>query len=113
MSRGAGRVAVAGVLGGIGVALLAGCGGLPDEPTVTGVVTGVVAGGSPQLTEPSDPYYDRIPLGRLGAEYRDASGASIEVSDLRDGDAVAVWIGDGCAESFPVQCDLVAVHVTE
>jgi len=104
---------VAGVLGGLGVALLAGCGGLPDEPTVTGVVTGVVAGGSPQLTEPSDPYVDQIALATPGTEYRDASGASIEAADLRDGDTVAVWTADGCAESFPVQCELIAVHVTD
>lgn len=96
----------------LGLALLAGCGGPPDEPTVTGVVAGVAAGGSPQLTEPSDPYFDQISLAEPGTEYRDASGASIESTDLRDGDVVAVWTGDACAESFPVQCELIAVHVT-
>lgn len=67
---------------------------------------------SPQLAEPSDAYYHQIPLAAPGVEYRDAAGGEIEAGDLRDGDLVSVWIGDGCAESFPPQCDLRAVHVT-
>lgn len=96
-------------------ALLAGCGAARGEPTVTGVVAGVdgVDGaGAPRLTEPSDAYYDQIPLAVTGVEYRDAACGEIEAGDLRDGDLVAVWIADGCAESFPPQCDLRAVHVT-
>jgi hypothetical protein len=99
-------VAVAAVL------LLAGCGAARGEPTVTGVVATVDGAGSPRLAEPSDDYDDQIPLAVTGVEYRDAAGGEIEAGDLRDGDLVSVWIGDGCAESFPPQCDLRAVHVT-
>jgi hypothetical protein len=31
---------------------------------------------------------------------------------LEAGDVVEVWIGDVCAESSPVQCDVVAIRVT-
>ncbi|NKY08872.1 hypothetical protein [Cellulomonas hominis] len=102
-------------VGAAAVLLLAGCGAARGEPTVTGVVAGVDGAdgsGSPQLAEPSDAYYHQIPLAAPGVEYRDAAGGEIEAGDLRDGDLVSVWIGDGCAESFPPQCDLRAVHVT-
>ncbi|MFS0699308.1 hypothetical protein AB6N24_04975 [Cellulomonas sp. 179-A 4D5 NHS] len=32
-------------------------------------------------------------------------------SDLAAGDLVEVWIGDGCGESSPVTCEVVAIRV--
>lgn len=86
---------------------------LGGQPTPD--VTGVVAGGS--LTQASDSYFEGMGLAGLGDEpsVLAADGSQATVADLRDGDRVEVWLGsDGrCAESFPVQCDLLTVRVTE
>lgn len=108
-------------------ALLSGCGpaGSPAAPAPsasehlggqpTPDVTGVVAGGA--LTRASDPYYEGMGLAGLGGEpsVLAADGSQATVADLRDGDRVEVWLGsDGrCAESYPPQCDLLTVRVTE
>ncbi|MBW0252563.1 hypothetical protein [Cellulomonas sp. PS-H5] len=109
------------------VAAVAGC-GPADSPAApapsasehlggqpTPDVTGVVAGGS--LTQASDPYFEGMGLAGLGDEpsVLAADGSQATVADLRDGDRVEVWLGSEgrCAESFPVQCDLLTVRVTE
>lgn len=107
--------------------LVAGCGpaGSPAAPAPsasehlggqpTPDVTGLVAGGA--LTEASDPYYEGMALAGLGEEpaVLAADGSQATVAELRDGDRVEVWLGPErtCAESAPVQCDLLTVRVTE
>lgn len=107
--------------------LAAGCGpaGSPAAPAPsasehlggqpTPDVTGVVAGGV--LTEASDPYYEGMALASARSEpsVLAADGSQATVADLRDGDRVEVWLGpEGmCAESAPVQCDVLTVRVTE
>ena len=109
--------------GVVGVALLlaitaagAGCG---DEefPDREADVTGLVGAGDeypapPHLLEPTDDYYLGMGLLRGDPIVRGADGASISPSELEEGDEVAVWIDGGCAESFPVQCDIIALVVT-
>lgn len=108
-------------------ALVAGCGpaGSPAAPAPsasehlggqpTPDVTGVVAGGS--LTQASDPYYEGMALAGTGGEpsVLAADGSQATVADLRDGDRVELWlVPEGlCAESTPVQCDVLTVRVTE
>jgi hypothetical protein len=94
-------------------AAVAGCGApaVPDRaPDVTGVVR--VADGGPVLADPSDSYFEGMSLvrGDPVVVHGDESGETTP-ADLRDGDAVEVWIEDGCAESFPVQCTVVALRV--
>lgn len=106
--------------------LVAGCGpaGSPAAPAPTASehlggqptpdVTGVVAGGA--LTQASDPYYEGMALASAQREpsVLAADGSQATVADLRDGDRVEVWLGpEGlCAESSPVQCDVLTVRVT-
>lgn len=108
--------------------VLTGCAGSDDElttpATVTGVVaedvlttpptvTGVVAGSARHaaLTEASDGYYEGMSLTSPDPRVVDADDQPISIGDLVTGDEVEVWVGDVCRESFPVQCDLVAVRV--
>lgn len=97
--------------------LLAGCGtsgsALPDRAAD---VTGVVAAPSadlpwdePSLARASDAYYEGMPLRLADAVVVDADGTDVEAP--AEGDTVEVWIGDGCAESSPVQCEIVALRV--
>ncbi len=91
---------------------------LPDrEPDVTGVVAIGVgdAESTRSLAEPSDAYYDAMALaGRDGEPLVVGSdGSVLSAGDLDDGDEIAVWIEGGCAESFPVQCDVIAIRVTQ
>ena len=93
---------------------LAACGGgadgVPDgEPDVTGVVerTGTDA----VLTEPSDDYFDGMSLTSAETSFVGADGEPSEPAALASGDAVEVWITGSCAESYPVQCELVALRV--
>ncbi|WP_147795689.1 hypothetical protein [Cellulomonas sp. Y8] len=85
---------------------------LGGQPTPD--VTGVVAGGA--LTAASDPYFEGMALAGLGAEpsVLAADGSQATVAELRDGDRVEVWLAPEarCAESAPVQCDLLTVRVT-
>jgi hypothetical protein len=80
-------------------------------PDVTGMVSEAGSPAGPVLADPSDDYFEGMSLVR-GDPVVVRGGEEVVVADLRDGDAVEVWIGDGCAESFPVQCTVVAVRVT-
>ncbi|MBI9113748.1 hypothetical protein [Sanguibacter suaedae] len=97
---------------------------LPDRPAD---LEGTVAG------EPLPSLVDTSP--REDGDFRDVSGGYFEGMSLRDrsaqgdtivvghdgrtvtrsdlaaGDTVEVWIGDECAESVPVQCEIVAIRV--
>lgn len=114
------------VLAGV-AALAAGCGpaGSPAAPAPsasenlggqpTPDVTGVVANGS--LTQASDPYYEGIGFAGTDGEpsVLAADGSQATVADLRDGDRVELWLvpDGGCSESFPVQCPVLTVRVTQ
>lgn len=79
-------------------------------------VTGTVGWGDeyvakPHLTEPSDTYFLGMPLGGERIVVRDAYGQLLSVAGLLEGQRIAVWVRAGCAESFPVQCDVVEVAV--
>lgn len=109
------------------VALAAGCGpagsaATPAAPATehlggqpTPDVTGVVDGGA--ITQASDPYYEGMALASAGdgPAVLAADGSPATVADLRDGDGIELWLvpGSGCAESFPVKCDVLTVRVTE
>jgi hypothetical protein len=88
---------------------------LPDrEPDVTGVVgTGDEYAEPPHLLEPSDGYYLGMSLLQGDPVVVAADGTVVAASDLQAGDEVAVWTGEACAESFPVQCDIVGIQVTQ
>jgi hypothetical protein len=92
-----------------------GVGQLPDrDADVTGVVgTGDEYMAPPHLLEPSDGYYLGMSLLQGDPVVVAADGTVVAASDLQDGDEVAVWTGEACAESFPVQCDIVAIQVTD
>lgn len=85
---------------------------LPErEPDVTGLVTDQY-----RLTQPSDSYYDGMLLVRRGGGEPvvvGPDGSALAMDDLNPGDEVAVWVasGSGCAESAPVQCDVVGIRV--
>lgn len=106
--------AVPGVLV-VGALLLGGCAtsGLPGRSSdVTGVVAVPAGNGSspePALTGASDAYFEGMPLRLADAVVVDADGRTVDAP--AEGDEVEVWIGDGCAESYPVQCEIVAVRV--
>jgi hypothetical protein len=101
----------------------AGDGELPArDADVTGVVgTGDEYQSPPYLVEPSDGYYLGMSLvpGMPAITSPgdpiivDVDGSAITALDLKAGDEVAVWTGEACAESFPVQCDIVAIQVTQ
>ncbi len=87
---------------------------LPDrEADVAGLVgTGDQYPAPLHLVEPTDDYYLGMGLLRGDPIVRGADGTPMSPSELEEGDEVAVWIDGGCAESFPVQCDVVALVVT-
>ena len=84
-------------------------------PDVTGLVgLGDEYAAPPYLIEPSDGYY--LGMSLLVGDpvvVRGQDGEPLAGSELREGDEVAVWVDGGCQESFPVQCDVVALQVTE
>lgn len=93
---------------------LAACGAaaaVPDrDPDVTGTVE--AGQGGAVLVEPSDRYYERMAIvGDDGTLVVGSDGEALDPDDLATGDAVEVWVGEACAESFPVQCDVIAVRV--
>ena len=97
----------------LGLTACSGDGGPPDaDPATTGVVR--AGGGGAVLVESSDSYFEGMSLGRGDPRfYRASDGAEIDAGELEDGDTVEVWIGEFCAESYPVQCDIVAVRVLD
>lgn len=90
-------------------------GSLPErDPDVTGVVGAGPGAQVGTLVEASDSYFEGMGLRLSGREplVVGADGQKLTVDDVDDGDRVAVWVAGGCAESFPVQCDVVAIEVT-
>jgi hypothetical protein len=79
-------------------------------PDVTGVVAVQDAG--PVLTQASDPYYEGMGLSLADPSVVSDTGA-LTLDDLADGDAVEVWLPETsiCAESAPVQCDVLTIRV--
>lgn len=111
------RRAVLALTGACLVALAGGCSDtsspVPDRPPD---VRGVVADGpdGPVLAEPSDAYYEGMALLRGDpVVLRADDGATVAPAELRDGAPVEVWTEGPCAESFPVQCDIVALRVEQ
>jgi heat shock protein HslJ len=86
---------------------------LPDRaPDVRGVVE--LPDGfpdSPQLVEVSDNYYLGMSLAGEAPVIVRGDGGTMSVSELREGDRVAVWTEGGCRESNPVQCDVAAIEL--
>lgn len=83
---------------------------VPDrEPDATGVV----AQPTRSLADSSDGYYEGMGLSRNDGEplVVGPDGDVLSVTDLADGDEIAVWVEGGCAESYPVQCDVVAIRI--
>ncbi|MGV3758101.1 MAG: hypothetical protein ACO1PW_00995 [Actinomycetota bacterium] len=82
------------------------------QPDVTGVVARSDAGADPALSEASDPYFEGMGLLRGDPVILDDVAAEVlPPSGLEAGDEVAVWVGDACAESYPVQCQVLAIQV--
>ncbi|MBZ2197404.1 hypothetical protein [Occultella gossypii] len=101
-------LAVAALTLALTAAACSGPGGPPDrDPDVTGTVGS--EGTTLVLAAPSDPYYEGMDLlrGDPGVLRGDQP---IEAAELVDGEDVEVWIEGGCAESFPVQCQVVTVR---
>jgi hypothetical protein len=95
----------------LAVALAAACSGAAEPPDRDPDVTGTIGreGTTLVLAEPSDPYYDGMGILRGDPDvFR--GDQSIEAADLLDSEVVEVWIEGGCAESYPVQCEVVAVR---
>ncbi|MCF4122276.1 hypothetical protein L1785_14950 [Antribacter sp. KLBMP9083] len=106
----------------LGVALFAlatsscaGTAGIPDrEPDVTGVVAGAGGSGDPVLAEPSDDYFEGMRLLRGDPVIvRGDDGEPVPSTELDDGDEVEVWTDGACAESYPVQCGIVALRLRD
>jgi len=96
---------------------LAGCtADRPDGPAVPPDRSADVAGavdrddGGPRLVDASDPYYEGMALLSASTVVLDTDGARVDGDALDDGDVVEVW-ADVCAESSPVQCQVLAVRV--
>lgn len=109
--------AVPALIGAALLALAGGCSateGVPDRPPdVTGVVAGADEPGGPVLAEPSDGYYEGMGLLRGDPILVRDDGAAVAYSELEDGAPVEVWTEGPCAESFPVQCGIVALRVEQ
>lgn len=101
------------------LALAAGCGDAADDaavpdraPDVTGVVATPGAAAEPVLVDASDPYYEGMSLLR-GDPVVLGAGGDAAPADLRAGVPVEVWTAGACAESYPVQCEILAVRVLD
>ncbi len=96
------------------VALLAACSPRADVPDRAADVTGAVAlgaDGEPILVDASDRSYEGIWLLQDGPAVL-RGDEPVDAADLTDGDRVEVWLAGGCAESWPPQCDVVAVRAS-
>ncbi len=89
---------------------LTACGGpIPGgEPTVVGVVAD-----GPALAEPSDEYFEGMSLLTEDTVVVGPDDESLPRDALVTGARVEVWTGEACAESYPVQCDVLVVRVLE
>lgn len=112
------RVAIL-TVAGLTATLLAGCGApdgaaqLPDRgPEVSGVVGAGEVPGEPVLVEASDPYYEGMALLR-GGPVVVRGGTAVSPDELREGTEVDVWTAEACAESYPVQCGIDAIRITD
>jgi len=85
---------------------------VPDrDPDVTGVVARA-AGEDPTIGAASDAYFEGMALLRGDPVVVDAaSGDELTAADVVDGAEVAVWVEGPCAESYPVQCTVVALRI--
>lgn len=85
---------------------------VPDrDPDVTGVVART-AGEDPTIGAASDAYFEGMALLRGDPVVVDAaSGDELTAADVVDGAEVAVWVEGPCAESYPVQCTVVALRI--
>jgi hypothetical protein len=81
-------------------------------PEVTGRL--VVDDRSVRLGEESDSYFAGMVLVAGDDDdvlVVDEGGEALSRDDLAEGMLVDVWVGDACAESYPVQCDIEALRV--
>ena len=82
-------------------------------PEVTGRL--VVDDGAVRLGEESDSYYAGMvlisPDGGDDVLVVDEGGEDLSRDDLAEAMLVDVWVGDACAESYPVQCDIEALRI--
>lgn len=79
------------------------------EPAVSGTVSRA-PGADPVLVDASVAYYEGMALLTQGTAVL-RGDETVDGDDLADGERVDVWIGDICAESFPVQCEVATVRV--
>jgi hypothetical protein len=90
--------------------------GVPGrEADVRGVVSEVSTdhGVEHLLGDPSNSYYEGMLLRRGEPVVVDGETVSpLNIVDLEDGAEVEVWVASGCDESNPVQCDVVALRVS-
>ncbi|KAE8764044.1 hypothetical protein [Georgenia thermotolerans] len=105
----------AGVAGAL-LVLMASCAiprSVPDrEPDVTGVVHLRSDERGAVLTEASDGYFEGMGLLRSDPLILRLPGnRQIEPSEIEAGEGIEVWVGDVCAESDSVQCEIVALRV--
>jgi hypothetical protein len=70
-----------------------------------------INGGGAALVDASDSYYEGLALDDGDVVVIDAGDVEVGTDALVPGAAVEVWVGDACAESQPVQCDVLAVRV--
>lgn len=89
---------------------------VPDRPAeVRGTLDG--GDGTFALTDADDPYYEGMALlpsrGEASPVIVDGDGVEVAAGDLADGMAVEVWTEGPCAESYPVQCPVDALRVTD
>jgi hypothetical protein len=113
-----GRTATAAAAALAVAAMLSACGaqgpsGADGPADLTGTVGAdeAVNGGGPALVDASDVYYEGLALDDGDVVVVDADDAEVGTDALVAGAAVEVWVGDACAESQPVQCDVLAVRV--
>ena len=59
-----------------------------------------------------DPYYEGMALLR-GGPVVVRGGTTVSSDELREGTEVDVWTAEACAESYPVQCGIDAIRITD
>ena len=88
--------------------------GPAGEPTVRGVLVLDENTAMLRLTEPTDPYYERMAV-RLddGIPVTTATGEPADPARVTSGVTVDLWISRGCNESYPVQCSIGAIRLVD